>query len=85
MVFVQKRIKPPSVSTVKSNINAVLNLKPAARAALVDITQLHGRSEGHPDLTSLVFSRVSQNAILRQEFKSMSERTQQAYLYRLAA
>ena len=83
--FVQAGIRPPSLSSVKSHVLAVLNLKDAGLAALKDITHLSGRKPDDRDLTDLMYSRVSLNSLLLKEFKALSNRGQQAYIYRIAA
>ena len=64
---------------------AALNLKDAGLAALKDITHLSGKNLDDRDLTDLLYSRVSLNSLLRKEFKALSNRGRQAYIYRIAA
>ena len=80
----QSNVKPPSQSKVRAHITAVSNLKPAAMAALVDVTQLKGRAEDHKDLKILDFHRVNMHSLTRNEFKALRERAQEVYIYRLA-
>lgn len=73
------------MTTAKMHINAVRSLKPAAMAALVDVTRLAGRAPGHPDATLLDYKRIAIDAVLRNEFRGLSEKAQEAYVYRAAA
>ena len=83
--LVQAGIRTPSLSSVKSHIMAVLNLKDAGLAALKDITHPSGRKPDDHDLNDLLYSRVSLNSLLRKEIKALSNRGRQAYIYRIAA
>ena len=77
---------PPAESFIcEVAIMAVLNLKDAGLTALKDITYLSGRKLDDRDLTDLLYSRVSLNSLLRKEFKALSNRGRQAYIYRIAA
>ena len=63
---------------------AVLNLKDAGLAALKDTPYLSGRKLDDRDLIDLLYSRVSLNNLLREEFKALSNRGRQTYIYRIA-
>ena len=70
---------------MRTLINVVVHLKQAAMEALMDITLLKGRQANDKDLSELDFHRVSMHSLGRSEFRALSERAQQVYIYRLAA
>lgn len=82
--IVQSNIKPPSITQIKTYINAVMNLKTSAMSALLDITHLKDRKSDHKDVKTLDYHRVTLSSVVREEFSKLPERAQEVYMYRLA-
>lgn len=81
-------------------MRCVLALSPRAIEALKDITELYVYTRNDPDLDydsddlelledcdrdGMQFSRITQKALLRDEFKALEPEAQAAYCYRIAA
>lgn len=85
----------PAISTLKNHVSAVVNLKERGLRALFDVTHLPGRDpNSDPDVpkasssnkvNGLDYKRISQKALLREQFANSSEEEQEAYIYRLAS